>query len=173
VVNPGWVRADLRTMTPMGQRLSSVCWLTGYEMLYTWKGLDPKTIPDKLKAAGVPYDQACITGLRPVDNYKAAKALGLTPAGFGQRISSVDLKERLRWSPLWLAGEWFPSALHVRVVTGASENWVEYIDPWYGGTSGLDLTHKDMIDVFIQGDGNHVRGTDALIGNMQMSYWKP
>jgi hypothetical protein len=171
-VAESWVRVNLKALTPRRQQLSSLCWLTCYQMLYDWKSLDPATIPDKLKAAGIDYDQACRTGLMPADNAKAARALGLSPVGFGQQITAFDFKQRLPFSPIWIAGEWFPNGLHARLVTGCSDNFVEYLDPWYGGTYGMDLDHRDLLDNFVKGGGPNLRGTNALIGNMQMSFWK-
>jgi Papain-like cysteine protease AvrRpt2 len=77
-----------------------------------------------------------------LSNSKAAKALGLSPVGFGQQITAFDFKQRLAWSPIWIAGEWFLSSLHARLVTGCSDDFVEYLDPWYGGTYGMDLDHR-------------------------------
>jgi len=169
-----WVRANLGGLTPIAQPLSSLCWLACYRMLYKWKSLDPNTIEGKLKSAGLDFDAACKRGLLPNEMRDAAKALGLAPMGFGQSISAWDLKQRLTFSPLWLAGEWFKSSLHARLVIAASDDWVEYFDPWYGGTYGMDLKHKDLLDIFVHGDGKDVRGTDKLIGKIgQLSYWKP
>ena len=172
MANGSWVRANLRGLQPIGQPLSTLCWLTCYRMLYIWKRLDPNSIEGKLRGAGLDYDGACQRGLLPLEMPVAARALGLNPAGYGQSISAWDLKQNLRFSPLLIAGEWFRSALHARVVIAASDDWVEYFDPWYGGTYGLDLQHKDLLDGFIHGDRNQARGTDKLIGKFQVSYWR-
>lgn len=169
-----WVRTDLRGLQPISQTLSTLCWLTCYQMLYTWKRLDPNTIEAKLRGAGLDYDAACKRGLLPDEMQNAAKALGLHPFGVGGSISASDLKQHLLFSPLWVTGEWFQNGLHARLVIGASDDWVEYFDPWYGGTYGTDLQHKDLVDVFVHGDRAKARGTDAiaLIGKLNISYWR-
>jgi hypothetical protein len=142
-------------------------------MLYTWAGLDPSTVPDLLKAKGIDYATSCVTGLQDDDFRPAANALGLSSVCWGRSITVSDLKEYLTKSPLWLAGKWFPSAKHVRVITGASDDSVEYFDPWwFGEPSADDLTHIEVIDGFLHGDGKSTRGADALSGKFQMSYWK-
>lgn len=167
-----WVRPDMRGLQPIGQPLSTLCWLTCYRMLYVWKGLDPKTIEGKLTTAGLDYRAACTRGLLPDEMRGSARALGLAPMGYGQSISATDLKQLLHYSPVWAAGEWFQGALHSRLVVGASDDWVEYFDPWYGGTYGTDLKHKDLVDIFVHGDQKTARGTDRLIGKFQLSYWR-
>ncbi len=167
------MRNNLKGLRPIGQPFSTLCWLTCYQMLYTWNGLDPATMEAKLRSGGLDFDAACKRGLLPEEMRQAAKSLGLSPVGFGQSISAWDLKQRLSVSPLWLAGEWFRFALHARLVIAASDEWVEYFDPWYGGTYGVDMQHKDLLDNFVHGNGTDVRGTDKLIGKFQMSYWKP
>jgi hypothetical protein len=169
-----WVRADLRGLQPISQSLSTLCWLTCYQMLYIWKGLDPDTIEAKLRGAGLDYGAACKRGLLPGEMQNAARALGLRPFGVGGSISTSDLKQLLAFSPIWVTGEWFQNGLHTRLVIGASDDWVEYFDPWYGGTYGMDLQHKDMIDVFVSGNRTTAQGTNAhaLIGKLNMSYWR-
>jgi hypothetical protein len=169
-----WVRIDLKGLHGKGQPLSSVCWQTCYEMLYEWKGIDSATIEAKLTAAGIDYEAARKGGLMPEDFTKAARALGLSAVSFGQSISAWDLKQPLHSSPLWMVGEWFKSSLHARLVIGASDDYVEYFDPFWGGSYGMDFTssHKDPLDIFVHGNGTDTRGTDKLIGTTQMSYWK-
>ena len=167
-----WVRANLHGLQPIGQPLSTLCWLACYRMLYTWKGLDPNSIEGKLRAAGLDFDGACKRGLLPDEMLPAHRALGLGSFAAGSGISTVNLKEYLAFSPLWVAGEWFQNALHARVIIGASDNWVEYFDPWYGGTYGMDLQHKDLADGFLHGDRKAARGLDKLMGKYQMSYWR-
>jgi len=171
-----WVRADLRGLQPIRQATSALCWLACFRMLYTWKGLDPSTIEGKLRGAGLDYDAACRTGLQPDDFSKAAKALGLTWSAFGQSISASDLQQRLANGPLWAAGEWFKFGLHARLVIGASDDLVEFFDPWwgpgYGGYDLDDLKHQDLIENFVHGDKKSATGTDKLIGRVQLIYWK-
>jgi Papain-like cysteine protease AvrRpt2 len=170
--HPGWVRADLRGLKPIAQAASTLCWLTCYEMLYVWKGVDPKTIEGKLRGRGLDFDAARRRGLLDNEFELAARALGLAAFATGSGISGPDIKQMLTSSPLWLAGEWFPNGKHVRVVIGASDDWVEYFDPWYGGTYGTDLQHKDLLENFLHGDRRAARGTDALMGKFQMQYWR-
>ncbi len=102
----------------------------------------------------------------------AAKSLGLSSFAMGSGITAANLKQYLALSALWVAGDWFCYALHARVVIGASDDWVEYFDPWYGGTYGTDLQHKDLADIFLHGDHNTSRGMDRLAGKFQMCYWR-
>src|SRR5579862_2468579 len=167
-----WVRPDLHGLQPIGQPLSSLCWLTCYRMLYVWKGLDPNTMESKLRSGGLDYDAAGKRGLLPDEMLGAARSLGLSSYATGSGITVADLKAHLVFSPLWVAGEWFQNALHARVVIGASDDWVEYFDPWYGGTYGMDLQHKDLAEAFLHGDRNTARGMDKLAGKYQLSFWR-
>jgi hypothetical protein len=167
-----WARPDLHGLQPIGQPLSSLCWLTCYRMLYIWKGLDPNTMEGKLRSGGLDFDAACKRGLLPDEMLGAARSLGLSSYATGSGISVVDLKAHLVFSPLWVAGEWFQNALHARLVIGANDDWVEYFDPWYGGTYGMDLQHKDLAEGFLHGDRNTARGMDKLAGKYQLSFWR-
>ena len=173
-----WVRPPLRTLRPLRQICSTLCWLTCYQMLYTWKGLDPNTIEGKLRRAGLDYHSATLRGLYPHEFLTAAIALGLRAEGFGQPITILDIKAALKYSPLWISGEWFRGSNHSRVVIGANDDWVEYYDPWWGGTAGGyyadDLKHKDLAQTFLHGDGSpSLRGTDSVFQSLPLQYWKP
>jgi len=167
-----WVRVNRHGMSPKGQATSTLCWLTCFEMLFQWKGRDSSEIEPALRKAGIDVDTARLHGLLPKDNDAAAQALGLDYLVSGGSLSSQQLQHYLYSSPLWIAGMFFPGGLHVRVVTGASQEFVEFIDPWYGGTAGYDLEHKDTIDNFVHGTKN-APGTDTprCRGYAQLLYW--
>jgi hypothetical protein len=110
-------------------------------------------------------------GLKPFDFVKAARALGLKAWGYGQSLSAWDMQQHLPKSPLWVAGQWFPFGLHARLVIAVSDDMVDFFDPWYGGTYGMDLQHQDLLDNFVHGDRANARGTDKLIGSYQLSFW--
>mgnify|MGYP002336459182 CR=1 FL=1 len=168
------VRAPLNGMTPKAQRLSTLCWLTCFEMLFTWKGLDPAEIIPELKAGGIDTDEAFKTGLKLNQNLKAAKALGMGATGLGQSVSAWDLKERLKMSPIWTCGKWTAANnTHIVVVVGASESTVEYYDPWYDvGPWEVSDKKSRGFDWFVHGNGKDVKGTDYATGWYQLIYWK-
>jgi hypothetical protein len=170
-----WVRPDLHGLKPLGQARSTLCWLTCFQMLYIWKRLDPTTIEAKLRTGGLDFDEASRRGLLPHhETLVAARALGLGTLAVGGGFSVADLKQYLAYSPLWVAGEWFQHALHARLVTGASDDWVEFFDPWYGGNAGGQAdSYKHLASIFLHGDGNVARGMDKLAGKYQMCYWGP
>ena len=169
------VRVPLNGMTPLPQQTASLCWLTCFKMLFTWKGLDPAEIVPKLKASGeIDVDEAFKAGLKLRDNRKAAKALGMGYTGLGQSVSAYDLKSKLAYSPIWTCGKWSSgNNTHIVVVTGASEDEVEFFDPWYD-VSPLDVegTKKRFLDWFVHGNKTNVTGTDYAMGWFQLIYWK-
>jgi hypothetical protein len=168
-----WTRIH-KQVTPMGQGTASVCWLTCFYMLFDWKGISKDLILPRLASAGIDVDRAKIKGLLPEDNQKAADALGLSYV-LGHPLTAQDFRQHLYWSPLWACGEWFKDGLHARVVTGVSNDNIEYIDPWYGGTDGMYLDHSDTISNFAHGGGKGITAMDLprLQGRAVMLYWRP
>jgi hypothetical protein len=170
----GWVRPELRGLKPMGQSFSTLCWLTCYQMMYIWKGLDPTTIESKLRgAAGVDFAGACTRGLLDDEMPGAAQALGLATVAEPGGITLAHLKVYLRVCPLWVAGEWFQNGKHVRLLVGAGNYHVEYFDPWWGGNAGGQAEkHTEIIDTFLHGDGKTVHGMDKMAGKHQLQWWR-
>jgi Papain-like cysteine protease AvrRpt2 len=167
------VRAPLNGMQAQPQVLATLCWYACFRMLYTWKGLDPATIWEKLKAGGIDVDAAKERGLLPKDNLKAAKALGMNAFGFGQPLSAYDLKRPLGSSPVWTCGQWNSSNKHVVVLIAASDRWVEHYDPWWVGTPEDAYSAKKMpTEFFLHGDGKEIPGMDRVFQFYPLIYWK-
>jgi hypothetical protein len=160
-----WVRAPMRGLVPRPQAVASTCWLNCYGMMYQWKGLELATIGPKLKAGGIDVDAAFRQGLDGSDFMKAAKALGLKPWGAGQSWTAFEFKTWLAVGPVWIAGSWRPSSPHVVVLTGISDDQVEYIDPWWQGVEEAS-TNRIAFDRFVHGDGKQARGTDFYLGRI-------
>lgn len=160
-------------MTPKYQIRSTLCWFTCFEMLYEWKGLDKTTIGQKLRDAGIDTAAAGERGLLPKDNLAAAKALGMNALGFGQPLSVHDIQEPLRCSPVWTCGQWNATNKHVVVLIGASDNEVEYYDPWYDVTPAETAEKKvRFADFFLHGDRKTVPGLDGVFQYYPLIYWK-
>mgnify|MGYP000054693098 CR=1 FL=1 len=159
------------------QERNTLCWLAGYTMLYRWKGWDEKSIRSdilsKLDAAGINLDDARQSGLKLKDNFKAAKALGINAMGYGQPVTESDLRQLVRQSPVWAAGQWMSNNLHVYVIVGISENWVELYDPWYDSnrTESLEV-QKRPLDWVLNGDGNAMKGLAHTFQWFPLQYWK-
>ena len=160
-----WVRVPMKGMVPKAQATAATCWLNCYGMMYQWRGLDLKTIGPKLKAAGINVDDAFNNGLDRNDMMKAATALGLKPWGAGQSWMASDFKRWLAVSPVWIAGAWRPSSAHIVVMIGASDDEVEFIDPWWQGTEEATTT-KRFINDFVHGDRAKIKGTDFYLGQI-------
>jgi hypothetical protein len=168
-----FLRPPLQGMTPRYQSKSTLCWYTCYEMLYAWKSLDVSTIGQKLRDGGVDTIAAAERGLLPQDNLKAAKALGMNALGFGQPLSSNDLREPLRSSPVWVCGQWNSTNKHVVVLVGLSDDQVEYYDPWYDTHPG-EVNDKKVrsVDFFLHGDRKSIPGLDGVFQYFPLIYWK-
>jgi Papain-like cysteine protease AvrRpt2 len=160
-----WVRAPKGGMIPRPQATAATCWLTCYRMMYECRGLDPATIGPKLKSGGVDIDAAVTGGLDRTDFMKAAVALGLKPWGGGQSWTTFQFKTWLAVSPVWIAGCWHPSSPHIVILTGASDDQVEFIDPWWQGVEEATVAQRFTND-FIHGDGKSARGTDFYMGQI-------
>jgi hypothetical protein len=168
-----YVRPPLRGMQPEAQSLSSLCWYTCFRMLYRWNGRDTGTILDKLSGAGIDIEDARQTGLKLKDNLKAAKALEMNCLGFGQPVTVYNLKEVLKHSPVWVTGRWNPASNHVVVLTAASDQWVEYFDPWWVGTpEDVNSVKKRQTDWFLHGDRKECHGLAHTFQWYPLIYWK-
>jgi predicted double-glycine peptidase len=154
-----------------------MCWFAGYTMMFRWKGM-PETqirshIWDTLKAAGIDVEDARRSGLKLKDNLAAAKALGLGANGFGQPVTESDLRQLVRQSPVWCAGQWFADSNHVYVVTGVSENQVEFYDPWYDTSPDEAFeSHKRPLDWVLNGDGKARKGLANTFQWYPLQYFK-
>ena len=155
-----WVR--IKGVTPRAQATPATCWLNCYAMLYQFRGLDIATIGPKLKAAGLNVDNMYNNGIDNSEMMKAASSLGLKPWGAGQSWSPSDFKGWLAISPVWCAGCWKNSP-HVVVVIGASDDEIEFINPWPEvGTGDAEIERRFAND-FIHGDRNRRPGTDYYL----------
>lgn len=62
----------------MGQETNAQCWYASYKMIYTYLERNTGEIKDKLKGAGLDFDDAMANGLKDTDYNAACHALGLT-----------------------------------------------------------------------------------------------
>jgi hypothetical protein len=168
-----FIRPPVQGMQPKYQILSTLCWFTCFEMLYQWKGLDTSTIGQKLRDGGIDTAAARERGLLPKDNLAAAKALGMNALGFGQPLFVHDIQEPLRSSPVWTCGQWNATNKHVVVLIGASNEKVEYYDPWYD-VSPAEAAEKKVrfVDFFLHGDRKSIPGLDGVFQFYPLIYWK-
>jgi hypothetical protein len=166
------VRPPLKGMTGEAQSLSTLCWYTGFRMMYRWKGWDTSGIVGKLEEAGIDVDAARQSGLRLSDNKKAGMALGMKVRGYGQPVTAYNLKQCLGSSPVWATGRWFPASNHVVVLISASDDWVEYFDPWWVGTpEDAYSTKTRSTDWFLYGDRKECNGLARTFQWYPLMFW--
>jgi hypothetical protein len=159
------------------QSLATLCWFACYTMMARWKGWEEKSIAGELKSrlakGGIDLEEAGRSGLKLKENLKAAKAIGLGARGFGQPVSLWNIQELLAYSPVWATGQWMAGNNHVYVIVGASEQWVEYYDPWWEGTpEDAFNVKKAPTDWILNGDGKQMLGLASTFQWFPLQYWK-
>jgi hypothetical protein len=127
-------------VTPRNQPLSTCCWLTCLEMLFTWKKKDISSILGTMDQSPnlFPYYMKD-AGISPGEVKETAKYLGLK-CGTGE-IEAKVLHDCLKQhGPMWIAGDWVQGAdpsvkkdnSHVIVVTACDpdDGRIKYINPY-------------------------------------------
>jgi hypothetical protein len=124
-----------------GQPTAESCWWASYAIIHIWNKMPVGSIRDKIKKAGLDYDDYYANGLPPDDFPKTRAALGLVGWRGAYASTLVDDFEALGllikgYGPLWCAFA-KPSA-HVVVVTGVDSdaNTIHIVNPW--GGNGID-----------------------------------
>lgn len=129
MAEPMQMAPEGRRMKQYGQRMKTACWLMCLRMMSPYKGWDEPEIGKKLTDVGIDMDSARKkTGLLTRDCMKAAKALGLHPAGAGQSWGAYRFGRWLTLGPVWVAGRWTPGYPHTVVVIGAIMNFASMKD---------------------------------------------
>lgn len=135
-------------VTPIGQHLSTVCWIACYRMLYQWKKLKDKQCYDRLNSTGVSLTKALDIG----DWQKTGAALKLTGYSIASLKSDFEKFYYLveKCGPLWCAGDFLKKEGHVILVTGVYEKHqeIDIIDPWevHRGSDVLRREYKWWAD---------------------------
>lgn len=190
------VTAPGTPVTPLSQDTRTTCWYTCYRMMWIWKfQQDPGELTsqrdaggnvtylgggiikdkltandDKTNAPLIDWDDACKSGLKAKDYLKAAKALGMHALACGTGLDLSDLQGLLRFSPVWVAGNWHGYDHNV-VVIEASEKHVKFADPW--SDVGIADTETNAADFFLYGNNfqQDSSGNITKPGNPQGAYY--
>ena len=130
-----------KSMKPIPQETTALCWLAAYQMMFQWKGKPPESIYDLLRSAlgDEGADKAYENGLDRSDWAKAAQAFGMTGIAGGD-VSIDDITGYLDSGPLLVHGK-FPLGMHSIVVIGTDddEEQVGYINPYWEGTKDVSV----------------------------------
>jgi hypothetical protein len=124
-----------KSMRPIPQESSSLCWLAAYQMMFQWKG-KPLDWVYCLLCNGLGQegaDKAYKSGLDRPDWPAAARTFGLTGVDGGD-VSLDDITGLLGFGPLLVHGK-FALGMHTIVVVGTDDDrdQVEYINPYWEG----------------------------------------
>lgn len=155
----------MKKMVPRAQDLATTCWYTCLVMMYEWAEWNPADIKPALVGAGIDWEDACKSGLKTKDYFKAAKALPLHGWGSGSSWSVGNFKQWLTLGPVWVAGRWMSGGSHNVVVIGASDDEIKYIDPWWDTAKEPTITTRSA-DWFIHGNKKDAPGTDFYMGKI-------
>ncbi len=119
----------------LAQDNSTTCWLTCYQMLYKWRGINDAGLDKILEKVGIKmFDEnsngAKETGLKAKDYVTANSALGLQSLKGGE-YDQTELEYMLeKKGPIWTTMK-YGKGNHNVVVVGAGEEQVKYINPWW------------------------------------------
>jgi hypothetical protein len=191
----GKVKAPGNPITALGQDTRTTCWYTCYRMMYIWKGLtDPGTVTKSTDAAGnvtyngggdikakltanddkgqpiIDWFDACKSGLKAKDYHKAGRALGLQSRACGTGLSLNDLQDMLKYSPVWVAGNW-QGFNHNVLVVESTDTEITFADPW--SDTGIPDTETNKVEFFLYGN-NPKRDSYGNVtgpGNPQGAYY--
>lgn len=151
----------------INQPTSSTCWYVCMQMLYIWKGRDPKEILDKLNADPDIYPEYwLVNGISTYNCLQLARCLGMGCAGDGEADAEVLANALRTHGPYWVAGEWKKGSPHVIVVTGCNpeSGKIRLINPW----NNYDLSEsEDLLENF----NNRGKVWGNTFGSM--IYWSP
>ena len=117
----------------LAQDSSKTCWLTCYQMLYKWRGINSDGLDKIVENAGIKmFDDdengAMETGLKAKDYVTANSALGLQSLKGGE-LDSTELEYMLeKKGPIWATMK-FGAGNHNIVVFGGGDDQVKYINP--------------------------------------------
>ena len=152
------------------------CWLAGYIMMFRWGGMEDSKIEgyvlDRLKGAGIDINDAFASGLKRKDNKTAGQALGLGVRGYGQPVTANNLRELVRYSPVWASGQWYETSNHVYVIVGVSDKEVELYDPWYDHDPLMAMQVQTLrLDWVLHGDGDKCKGLAHTFQSFPLQYF--
>src|SRR5262245_56726355 len=97
-----------KSMRPIPQETTALCWLAAYQMMFQWNGKPLDTIRDLVRGAlgDDGADKAYDSGLDRADWPKVAQAFGMTGIAGGD-VSIDDISDYLSSGPLLVHGQ-FP-----------------------------------------------------------------
>src|SRR5688500_5193406 len=117
----------------LAQDYATTCWLTCYQMLFKWRGINDNGIDKIVENAGIKmYDEnsngAKETGLKAKDYVTANGSLGLQSLKGGE-FNEAELEYMLeKKGPIWTTMR-YGKGNHNIVVVGAGGGKVKYINP--------------------------------------------
>jgi len=135
-------------VTPRNQNLTTCCWYTCLQMLFSWKKDTRDILAEMDKSPNLfPYYMKT-AGIAPGECRETARYLGLK-CGSGNIEASVLTDCLKQHGPMWVAGDWAKGAdpnvegdhSHVIVVTGCDpdDGKIKFINPWQNN----DLSESD------------------------------
>lgn len=132
----------------LAQDNSTTCWLTCYQMLFKWRGINTDGIDKILEGVGIKmFDNesngAKETGLKAKDYVMANSALGLQSLKGGE-FNESELEYMLeKKGPIWTTMR-YGSGNHNVVVIGAGDGKVKYINPWWDVVKKPDIVETQL-----------------------------
>ncbi|MBL8228661.1 MAG: hypothetical protein JNL98_09295 [Bryobacterales bacterium] len=158
----------------MPQDYATTCWLTCYQMMFKWRGINPNAdgIKKALEGAGIAMfnvegNGACETGLKAKQYPQAHGSIGLR-ALKGGPLDMTELEYLLEKSgPIWCTMR-YGGYNHNVVIIGAGEDRVRWIDPyWEQGSPKAPTIKSNTLKAF----NNELKRFDGWKGSNACWPW--
>jgi hypothetical protein len=136
-----------------GQKKKTSCWFASFQMIYAEAGKPVAGIKDKLKGAGIDFDDCFANGMPDTEYAKACKALeleGFAGSKFNKEAGIFDwgisdggeaFLEELKKRPLWVS-KCSGTNYHAIVAVGYREEGDKILwnNPWPGEENAVEDT---------------------------------
>jgi hypothetical protein len=135
----------------LAQDNSTTCWLTCYQMMFKWRGINTGGIDTILEGIGIKmFDEnsngAKETGLKAKDYVNANSRLGLQSLKGGE-FDQVELEYTLeKKGPIW-ATMLYGANNHNIVIIGAGDEKVKYINPYWDVVKKPEIVTSKLKDL--------------------------
>ena len=131
----------------LAQDAATTCWLTCYQMLFKWRGINTLGIDKIVESAGIKMfdgnNGAKETGLKAKDYVASHSSLGLQSLKGGE-FDSSELEYILeKKGPVWTTMR-YGAGNHNVVIVGAGGGKVKYINPWWEVVKKPDIVTSDL-----------------------------
>ncbi len=132
----------------LAQDNSTTCWLTCYQMLFKWRGINSDGIDKIVENAGIKmFDEnsngAKETGLKAKQYVAANSSLGLQSLKGGE-FDDTELEYMLeKKGPIWATMQ-YGKGNHNIVVIGGGDGRVKYINPDWSGVKKPEIIDCEL-----------------------------